>query len=727
MKECEVNIFSGIEGFFFKTLPEPGTRLKILLALLFSFAPSFWFGALKITDPLHHAVYFYDSAFLNVVCVLLPLWAGTALLFCKYPPVLTPMALCCLAGAVLTPVFPSFTSLALSLTFLSASVWLCFDNCSPEFSRNKFYAVVPAVLFVFVFASGVEQQLNAYNRLILYYNDWGLYFAGYRKLAEAPFNGVLQWLSTGNHFNPAVNLLMSIIIRCFPGAETVFIVNSLAIASMVPLIFLLGRILQLPSSVCACCAAALAFNPLFSNQHTTLLYSYHPIIFLPSAFLLFCIAREKRSRAGMIIAGLFMCGIKETVFIFASGAAFLLALKKKWIQAGAVLLLCGGMFFLVTSVLLPLCDGSENYFQMFQYKSLGSSSGGLLLSPFLAPRVFWGKIFNPANLSFILLLLLPFFPAFRYAPRFLAAALPLALGVLLKDHYLGKPNIVQQYGVEISVWLTAAMIYGARGAFSEKRFSAGLAAALLIASLTGYYFAGKTPFWGTYSASAVRQTPDVRKLREHIKKIIPGSATVAVSMKWGAQLVESHKNLILDPAAPSADFTVLDFADTSVDMSVMMRVRDRFLSGGEGHPVGFLSLRGCQVVIFKKGKGPWQLPFIIRGVPEKILPSGLPLPVDVAGVRARAVFFNAQPKLLIFTAVEPDFGKDLALTVAVTSGTEKKYWSLRWGYGLFPAYLMKSDQSFVIELPLPRHWKKVDGLEIKGRTFDRPLPRAQKD
>ena len=159
----------------------------------------------------------------------------------------------------------------------------------------------------------------------------------------------------------------------------------------------------------------------------------------------------------------------------------------------------------------------------------------------------------------------------------------------------------------------------------------------------------------------------------------------------------------------------------------MMRVRDRFLSGGEGHPVGFLSLRGCQVVIFKKGKGPWQLPFIIRGIPEKILPSGLPLPVDVAGVRARAVFFNAQPKLLIFTAVEPDFGKDLALTVAVTSGTEKKYWSLRWGYGLFPAYLMKSDQSFVIELPLPRHWKKIDGLEIKGRTFDRPLPRAQKD
>ena len=93
--------------------------------------------------------------------------------------------------------------------------------------------------------------------------------------------------------------------------------------------------------------------------------------------------------------------------------------------------------------------------------------------------------------------------------------------------------------------------------------------------------------------------------------------------------------------------------------------------------------------------------------------------LDIPGVRARAIFLAAQNKMLICAAVEKNFKSDLSLQIAIFSGKEKKYWSLRWGYGLFPAYLMKPDQSFVIEIPLPRHWKTVSGLEIKGTSFER--------
>lgn len=691
---------------------------KILFLSAISYTASFWFGSLKIVDPVHHEIHRYSAAGLNIVLLFL-LFASLSgfLIFRLKGRVTTGGLLFALLAACFTWQ-PSFSSLACSLFSLSAAVWMGLETKQSEFAEKKFFISVPIILFLYTFAVGVEQQINAHNSLILLYNDWGIYFSEYLKLAETPSDSLCRFFSTGNHFNPSVNVLMSIIVGIFPKAYTIFIVNSLAIASAAPLVFILGRNLKLPAVLCAACATAAAFNIQLSNQHTALTYGYHPIIFLLPAFLLFCIAKERKCLPIMILLGIIICGIKETVFVFLFGIVFLLILKKKWSRA---ILLGTGLiiaFSVITHWILPYCDGNSAYFQLFQYKSLGNNTKDVLLAPFTVPGVFWGKFFNSGTLSFILLLLLPVFPAVSGAPRFLAAALPILLGVILKDCYLNKHNVVQWYGVEITIWLTVGMVYGMAALYKAKKVTVGLLAALLFGSFAGYYFVGKTPFGGTYSAVGIRRSPDIRDVRENLKKLLQRDASLALSAKWGAQLAESHRNLKINIAEPDTEFRILDFTDSSCDMQEMMRIRDKLLIEQTEHPIGFYFMRGCQVIVFKKGKRPWQMPYINQ-VPPNLLALAKPIAVNDPGIQASGVYFPPQRKILVFLKTAQGYDKDCAVKITLLQNNQPHTYRLRWGYGLYPAYMMKENQYFIVELRLPANWTGLDAIQINVDSIKR--------
>ena len=89
-------------------------------------------------------------------------------------------------------------------------------------------------------------------------------------------------------------------------------------------------------------------------------------------------------------------------------------------------------------------------------------------------------------------------------------------------------------------------------------------------------------------------------------------------------------------------------------------------------------------------------------------------------IRCRGLYLAPQRKLLLFLGTVRNFSKDAALKVTLISGAQKQHYSLRWGYGIFPAYKMNEKQSFAVELPLPRFWNGVDCLQITADLFDRP-------
>ena len=205
-----------------------------------------------------------------------------------------------------------------------------------------------------------------------------------------------------------------------------------------------------------------------------------------------------------------------------------------------------------------------------------------------------------------------------------------------------------------------------------------------------------------------------------MKKTIPSSASVAVSSKWGSQLTESHRKLFFQLDHPDADYTILDFTDSFADMQQQMQIRDSFLLDRNAYPVRFFSLRGCQTVIFKKGKGSWNLPFIVNRSPEQIVPAARDLPLSLQTIRGRAlVSTHPRKSLLLFLAVSHGENRDFSLRINVFHEKEVRSWFIRWGYGLYPAYMMKKDQSFAIQLPLPSHWNKITCVDIKPTAFER--------
>ncbi len=697
----------------------------LLTAVATAWTSGYLFGKIKIVDPVHHKIYFSTADGINLACFILPLMAACVYLFRKYKATPGPGGLICAAAAAFLTLFPGFTTLAASLLLLSFSLWLSFPH-RHHLKNSRYWIILPILLFIYVFANGFEQQQTAYNRLILLYFDWGIYFDGYRQLAENTFTHWGTWFSIGNHWNFAVNLFMAGVIYLFPGIQTVFIVNSLALASGVLLIFLLGKCLKVPDILCALCSFAAAFNPLLSNQHTALMYGYHPIVFLLPAALSFCIAKEKKSTPGMILSGIFLCGIKETVFIFTFGAAFIFAFRRMWKTSAATAFISAGLFVLVTQVLLPRCDGTGKFFQMFQYHGLGDSMGEVLLSPLHSPLIFWSKIFRPGNLSFVLLLLLPVIPFALFAPEFLFALLPLLGGVLLKDSYDDKINIVQQYGFEITVFLLLAMVYGTAGIHRRKKFTCGMTAAVLAGCMTGYFFYGKTPIFGTYSATPARNSPDVRIIREQLKKIIPSDAVVAVSQKWAGQLVDSHRKLSLTIDDEKADFRILDFADSFLPRDSAMRLRDRLRKEQTEYPVSMFNLRGCRILVFKKGKGSWKLPFIIQGSPEKLMPDGKIVETNHPDIKARAILLTQRRKILIFFGNSGNANYDAELSITLHNHNQRQFYTLNWGYGVYPAYAMNANQSFAAELPIPGNWDQITGLNITVKTYNKPSTETKK-
>ncbi|MBR7104791.1 MAG: DUF2079 domain-containing protein, partial [Lentisphaeria bacterium] len=694
--------------------------LAAAAALLMGGTAGFWTGGLEMTDPVLHQLRF-AAHWLVQSCAAGA--AGAALLFVffqKSRAVFDPLCgIFILAGCV-SACFGSFTALAASLFFITAALVRTGGAKELVFRESRYWILVPSLLAAAVFCLGLEQQTVALDRMILLFNDWGIYFDGYRKLAENPGSGWGNWCSIGNHWNVCVNGIMAPLVGLFPRVITVFAVNSLLLASAAPLVYCLCRVKGLPRGIAAVCAAAAAFNPLLSNQHTTLLYGYHPVNFLLPAVLLFFIAREKKWKWAMVLCFLFCCGIKETFFVFASGSVLIFLCRKKWKHAAVAAGVCAGLFLLVTHVLLPRCDGSGSYFQMFQYQGLGNSMGEVLLSPFMRPRAFWGMVFRPGNLSFLLLLLLPVLGTAWAAPRYLLAALPLLGGIIIKDTYQGKFNIVQQYGFEITVWLLIAMISGAAELYRQKRFSAGAAAALLFGSLAGFWFVGKTPVGGPYSFTAVRRIPDIRMLRERLTALIPADAVVAVSQKWAGQLVGTHRHLLMPVSAEKADYRVVDFSDSFASSGELMLLRDRLLAARSEHPVAMFNARGCRIIVFKRGNMPWQMPFIVAGTPEKLAPRALVIPLKEPGMRARAVYVPSSRKILIFFGVSSGCRRDAEISVELMFRGMKHFYRFNWGYGLYPAYAMTPGQSFVAELAVPSGWQSVEQLKIDLKIMEKP-------
>lgn len=548
---------------------------------------------------------------------------------------------------------------------------------------------------------GFHMQEAAYNRLFLFYSDWGIYAEHYLKLVSGS-GSLHDWLVAGGHWNGALNLLMTAAFLISPSPETMFLMNSVLIYSAVPLIYLLGRQLKLPPAVAVAFGLFFLLTPVVSNQPLSLFYSFHPINLLPSCFLLFFLFRERKQYAAAVAVLIFTLFIQETAAVFWFGYALVLAAEKKFKIAAVLAVSMAVVFVVLSHWVIPVgaqtLEGG-NYTQMFHFSQLGNTPLEVVLSPLLRPGAFFTTLFAVNNVEFVLFLLLPFVFLLPHYPKLLLAGLPLLAGVILQSSR-DLQNVVLQYGVELNCLVVAAAIFGAAKLYAggnRRKLRGALAAALFgVAAL--YLLAGKSVAYGKYSFSMILERPECDKLILFLKSCLPPGGTVHAPQRIRAQLLfDNPTREAGENAAPGATYILEANEGSDTD-----GLRQKLLLDPTVIPVTCVNWYGHEFAVFRKLEKPTpppELPFLKTVTPEEFAAFGTPVE---SGSRDFRVRFRTTGRTvqLLFLLTRKAKG-NFRFRVELTRGTESLPRSITFANGLRAVSQVEPGTAFFAELPLP--------------------------
>ncbi len=613
------------------------------------------------------------------------------------------------------PLIPAALLLLIPFTFsplpllgaIALIAWGCFRHCSssdaplpfedrlrPLTYRGGLYFSIALALAGCGLA--FYMQTCAYDRMFLYYSDWGIYAEHYLKLAAG--NGTLHdWLVAGGHWNGALNVLMAGAFAISPAPGTIFFINGILIYSAVPLLYLLGKELKLPASVSAVFAVLFVLTPVVSNQPLSLFYSFHPINVLPSCFLLFFLFRERKQYAAAIAVIVLTLFVQETVTIFWFGYALTLAAEKKYRQSLILGILMLTTFIVLSHWAIPagarMPDG--NYTQMFHYSQLGTTPLEVALSPLLRPMAFFGTLFAINNFEFALFLLIPVLFLAPHRPKLLLAGLPLAAGVCLQSSR-DLQNVVLQYGVELNLLAITSALFGAAHLYAQgdrKRLRGALAAALFaVAAL--YLLSGKSIVpGGKYPFSRIQGFPEASEVRTFLKNNLPPNTIVYAPQQLRAQLLFDHPTADVYDSLPVGGIAIFE----AEDPARLTALRNPALV-----PITHLYWYGREFAVFGKLDRPVTpppLPFLKPVTPEEFVAFGAAVESDSREFRIRSRSTNESVQLLFRLTRQTT--QDFRFYIEINRNGESAVYLLTFAHGLRPASAVETGTGFFVEFPMP--------------------------
>lgn len=597
-----------------------------------------------------------------------------------------------------------------------------------------------ALLYIGAVCWGFYMQYHAYRSFFLCYFDWGIYADAYMKLAYAGGN-LGNWFSSGDHWNPGVNLLMALLMKACPLPEFIFLFNSTVIYSAAPLAYLLCRKLSLSPVYALLFAIAAILNPVYSNQSLSLFYGFHPINYMIPLLMLFFLFRETGNRIGMgIVFGLSLL-VQETVFIFWIGYGVYLLFRRRWIPGTALILFSFSCFILITNIVLPRIVCTNTYPLTFLFDKLGNSPAEIALSPFLRPCTFWSICFQWQNFAFLLTLLTPFFFCIWLFPSLMIAVVPLLAGVCLRPSADVK-SVVLQYGIDsMTLFLALAVInlrrtldgdhsvlpgllnIGLKKKFPRRVIAAAAVSATALTILGSYYCFGMTARFGKYTYRRIANLPDGTALIREIKSKIPAQSRILTTMRLRGHFLFEYPTEYFTAPRKTGDVLVLDLTDSNFDSPGKLEQVRREIAA-DPRIVPLLTIPGDfkQFVVFLVRETPQpgiSLPKTGFAEFDKI---GMHLPLTSRHFATRYLFDGKKHVFLVQVRETPDCDTDLKITIQ--SEFEVINRTYTFGFGLFPAYMSPPGTVFSFDLTAPPP-KKVSIQFLKRPGSETP-PSGQK-
>lgn len=544
---------------------------------------------------------------------------------------------------------------------------------------------------------GYYLQLRSYNTQIFIWGDWNQYVEHYRHILSGNASFV-QYFAGAGHWNFGVNMIMCGALKLFYAPDTVFMINALCIASVVPLGYWLSRKCGLSAYMGLLFFPLVFFNPVLSNQYMSLFYGFHPIVFFVPLLFGFFIAREYKCRWMMAVIFVLSLLVQETVCVFWAGYAIYLLCRKKW--KVALLLFCAmtGLFFFFSSVVIPAAHEVEKYSQMFHYAQLGNSMGEVLLSPFTRPGAFWGTVFERNSICFTLALFVPLFFGVIFKPLMLTALLPVFAGVILQ----GSPDVkivMLQYGLECTVFSMIVMVLNWKRIYPELRrpsACAVLTASCLCGILLGTLPGDKGMF------RRVVNCPDAREMITFLDKAAGGAERIVSTGRIRGQFQFMRPTAAIKENYRPGDAIILDLHDNGIENGQeIARLRRKIAADRRVVPVTYLVWQNRTIVMFRVlpeafflPPVPWMYPaeksnFFRAGVIIRKVPGEYELRYLRIGDRNIYRFM-----------LDRVMDKDVEITVRQhgKDGTYNDHVVL-FGNGLFPAYTVRRGTVFEFTAP----------------------------
>lgn len=379
----------------------------------------------------------------------------------------------------------------------------------------------------------------------------------------------------GDHFSPALLLILPLYVL-FPNAETLLVVQTVALALGVwPIYLLARRFLPAGGQRLVWIAAYL----LSASLSFVALYDFHEITLAvaPLGFAMYFLAT--RQALPMIVSLLIALLAKEEVALIGLGFGLALMFQGRW-RPGAVVIAGSIVAFVVTlKVIIPAFAAGAPYQYLGRYASLGRDefeiARTLLLDPLRAIAVLAsGEV--GSKVVFVLSL---FGPGLLLALRSKWALIPsvIPLGYLMLSDYGGQHTHHNQYGAPLIPLALGASILGI--ASLGERWRRRVVRGVVLSTLFFAFTFGGLPFSLNFADAFLRGEPDRAPSGEPILtresryepflpavRAIPLDAAVSSRDFFTTQIPQRrfNYNLVgLDPC--DAQYVILDYAAPSTN------------------------------------------------------------------------------------------------------------------------------------------------------------------
>ncbi len=635
---------------------------------------------------------------------------------------------------------PMIFTVAAGLTVFRLALIIPFkQSLKPEISSRTGLLLV-SLLTVILVGWFAFIQAKAVKILFMGYNDWGMYFNVIDNTLKGKwfYSDITHGSVLPLHFEPGMTLLLAPYVWLFRTPTAFFVLTSALLFCGGIFVYLFARHLKVSVRAALALSFCVMLFPSFSNMNIAIFYGFHSLYVTIPLILLYFYFFEKKNYVAAFCMFLISLTIKETVPIFwvGLGLVYLISGNRKF---GLLLIAVAcAYFFTVIKVVVPAISPHGAYDYSDRYSEFGGMID-IILAPFTKPGLFWGTLFRPHCIAFVLLMIIPLYVLLLSRPLLLLAGC-ITIGFVCLQTNDQLQNISIWYQSEYVALLLACLVLNYRALLDTYRrrinpwfralawkidldiYREKLPAAVIISLLAtacfSYYFFGLS-VTGKNSVMPILGAESCDEEVRQILQMIPPGVEVTTTDRIGAHFLLRNPISIVGYHLKQSlkDYVIIDVNDP---LSVRFAEPTRFelLKDKDYNLILNQKFKGHQVLLFHREPQTPHKPPVVQVPPEKWELCGRNIPVQNPNFAVRGGIVSdksGQRSAVFFVRLLNKVDLDVETDIQLYDGKKLINERFLFGDGVYPACFAKPDECFPIRIPLANDFGDVKSFSVEIR------------